>query len=77
MAINSLLYVHDLGFDILPLKANEKGRQIEFFTYGGLAILFQPFLKIALGKQMCNLVDLVVGVGLIISIRVNPRKTQS
>jgi hypothetical protein len=30
--------------------------------YGGLALLFQPFFKIALGREMWNIVDVVVGI---------------
>jgi len=37
------------------------------FIYGGLVLLFQPFFKIALGRQIWNILDVVVGIGLIIS----------
>ena len=57
-----------VGFAILAYQANEHGRQTEMLIYGGLALLFQPFFKIALGRQMWNIVDVVVGIGLIISI---------
>lgn len=45
--------------------------------YGGLALLFQPFFKIALGRQMWNIVDVIVGIGLIISIFMKPKKNPS
>ena len=57
-----------IGFTILAYQANQQGRQTEMIIYGGLALLFQPFFKIALGRQMWNIVDVVVGIGLIISI---------
>lgn len=57
-----------IGFAILAYQANQQGRQTEMIIYGGLALLFQPFFKIALGRQMWNIVDVVVGIGLIISI---------
>lgn len=57
-----------LGFVLLAYKAHEQGRQTEMIIYGGLALLFQPFFKIALGRQIWNIVDVVVGVGLLISI---------
>ena len=41
--------------------------------YGGLALLFQPFYKVALGRQMWNTVDVIVGLGLIISIFLKPK----
>jgi len=33
-----------------------------------LAILFQPLLKIALGREGWNVVDVIVGVGLLVSM---------
>lgn len=65
-----------LGFALLAYKAHEQGRQTEMIIYGGLALLFQPFFKIALDRQMWNIVDVVVGVGLLISIFLNLRKSQ-
>ena len=57
-----------LGFVILAYKAYEQNRQIEMIIYIGLALLFQPFFKVALGRQVWNVVDIIVGLGLIISI---------
>lgn len=34
-------------------------------TFGALALLFQPFLKIALGRVMWNIVDVLVALGLV------------
>ena len=56
------------GFSILAYQAHEQGRQTEMIVYGGLALLFQPFFKIALGRQMWNIVDVIVGVGLLVSV---------
>ena len=52
---------------------NPQGRQTEMIIYGGLALLFQPFFKIALGREIWNIVDVVVGIGLILSIFVRPK----
>ena len=57
-----------VGFAILAYQAHEQGRQTEMIIYAGLALLFQPFFKIALGREMWNIVDVIVGVGLIVSI---------
>lgn len=64
-----------VGFGILAYKANQEGRQTEMLIYGGLALLFQPFFKIALGREMWNIVDVIVGIGLIGSLIMN-RKSQ-
>jgi hypothetical protein len=62
-----------IGFAILAYQANQHSRQTEMIIYGGLALLFQPFFKVALGRQMWNIVDVIVGLGLIISIFLKPK----
>ena len=62
-----------IGFAILAYEANQHGRQTEMIIYGGLALLFQPFFKIALGRQMWNIVDVVVGLGLLVSVFLRPK----
>ena len=65
-----------IGFVILAYQANQQGKQTEMIIYGGLAFLFQPFFKIALGRQMWNIVDVIVGIGLIASIFMKPKESQ-
>lgn len=43
-----------------------KKNEITGIIFIALAILFQPFIKIALGRFLWNIVDIVVGVGLLI-----------
>jgi hypothetical protein len=64
-----------IGFAILAYQTHRQGRQTEMIIYGGLALLFQPFFKIALGRQLWNIVDLVVGIGLLISIFMKPKES--
>lgn len=66
-----------VGFAILAYQANQQGRQTEMLIYGALALLFQPFFKIALGREMWNVVDVVVGIGLILSLFVKPKANSS
>jgi len=70
-------FVALIGFAILAYNSNEQGHKKEIIVFVCLAILFQPLLKISLGRQVWNIVDVVVGVGLIISIfmrtTLNPR----
>ena len=63
-----------IGFSILAYQSYEKRRQTQMIVYGGLALLFQPFFKIALGRELWNIVDVVVGIGLIISIFMKPKE---
>lgn len=62
-----------VGFTILAYKENEQGRKTEAIIYVCLGILFQPFVKIALGRQIWNIIDVVVGIGLIVSIFIRPK----
>ena len=64
-----------VGFVILAYQANQKARQTEMIIYGGLALLFQPFFKIALGREIWNIIDVVVGIGLLISIFMKPKES--
>jgi len=49
-----------LSYDYFKAKKDGMG-----FTFAGLALLFQPFLKISLGRTIWNIVDVIVAVGLI------------
>ena len=63
-----------VGFAILAYQANQQNKQTEMIIYGGLALLFQPFFKVALGRQIWNIMDVVVAVGLILSLFIKPQK---
>ena len=69
-------FVALVGFGILAYKANEENKNTEMIIYGGLALLFQPFFKIALGREMWNIVDVIAGIGLIASLFMNETKSQ-
>ena len=64
-----------IGFGILAYNANEENKEKELIIYGGLALLFQPFLKIALRREMWILVDVIVGIGLIGSLLIERKKS--
>ena len=59
-----------LGFALLAYFDYQKNQTINsgLIIYIALALLFQPFIKVALGRTIWNIVDVVVSVGLIISI---------
>ncbi|WP_368670303.1 DUF6804 family protein [Flavobacterium sp. K5-23] len=63
-----------VGFCYLGYSAKEKNRKNEMFIYFALAILFQPFIKIALGRTIWNIVDFVVGISLLVSTRTSKIK---
>lgn len=66
-----------IGFAILAYQSYQQSKQIEMSIYISLALLFQPFFKIALGRELWNIIDIVVGIGLIISIFMNRKTTDN
>jgi len=65
-----------IGFGILAFQSAETENKSLMIIYGGLALLFQPFIKIALGRELWNVVDVIVGIGLIISLFANKQQTK-
>ena len=60
-----------VGFAYLAFNANQKQNSTQVFFYIALALLFQPFFKIALGRVLWNVVDVIVAVGLVGSLFYN------
>jgi len=65
-----------IGFGTLAYVANEDGAKTETIIYVVLAILFQPLIKIQFGREIWNIVDLIVGIGLIVSIFIKRKNRQ-
>ncbi len=61
-------FISLIGFGILAYNANKKGQQTEQVIFIVLAILFQPLVKISLGRTIWNIVDVIVAIGLIVSL---------
>jgi hypothetical protein len=61
-------FIAMIGFVILAYLAYKEKKQIEMIVAIALALLFQPFAKIALGRELWNIVDVIVGIALIVSI---------
>ncbi|SHK60331.1 hypothetical protein SAMN04488007_3362 [Maribacter aquivivus] len=68
-------FVAFASFGFLAYKANQEDKSEQVFIYIALALLFQPFYKIALGREIWNMVDVVVGIGLLISIFIKNKKS--
>ena len=60
-------FISLVAFAILAYQANQRDNQTEVIVYVLLALLFQPFLKISLGRTLWNIVDVVVAIGLILT----------
>jgi predicted cation transporter len=63
-------------FAFLCYSAHEKGFKNEALIYAVLAFLFQPLFKIALGRQLWNIIDVIVGAALLFSV-FNQSKTKT
>jgi len=61
-------------FGILAYLAFKQNRESEMIVYIVLAVLFQPLFKIALGRELWNVVDILVGIGLIVSIIIKKKE---
>ena len=57
-----------VGFAVLAYQASERENKTEMIIYVCLAILFQPLLKISFGREVWNIIDIIVGIGLIVTI---------
>ncbi|MBZ9787596.1 hypothetical protein LB456_09025 [Psychroflexus sp. CAK57W] len=57
-----------LGFSLLAYNSYKIENNNLVIVYISLALLFQPFIKIALGRFIWNIVDVIVAAGLILSL---------
>ena len=69
-------FIGMLGFALLAYYDYQKNKTINSgaIIYIALALLFQPFIKVALGRTIWNVADVAVSLGLIISIFIKPRE---
>ena len=67
-------FVAMIGFGILAFQSAESENKSFLIIYGALALLFQPFFKIALGRELWNIVDVIVAVGLILSLFIDKQQ---
>lgn len=56
------------SFLFLGFNSNMRSEKNFVFLYLGLAILFQPIFKIAFGRELWNIIDVVVAIFLIASL---------
>lgn len=63
-----------IGFTVLAYEAFKAREERLGIVYAGLALLFQPFVKVALGRIVWNVVDMVVVVFLLLSLFINRKK---
>lgn len=67
-------FVAMVVFAVLAMQYSEKKNSALMVTFGALALLFQPFFKIALGRGMWNVVDVIVAI-LLVALCIKERKS--
>lgn len=58
-------FVAAAAFAYLSYDYFKSKRDVLGFVFAALALLFQPFLKVSLGRTLWNLVDILVALGLL------------
>lgn len=58
-----------IGFSIIAYDAYKSDNQKVSLIFIVIAVLFQPFFKVSLGREIWNFVDVVVGIGLLLTIK--------
>lgn len=61
-------YMATVVFGYMAYSYYQNNKKELAVASGALAILFQPFVKLALGRCVWNFVDIVVAIGLIITV---------
>jgi len=67
-------YIAVVGFAILAYYEYERKNIPLVIVFVGLILLFQPLTNFALGRQAWIIIDVVVAVGLIVSVAVRNQK---
>lgn len=69
-------YVSMVVFGFMAYRYMKENKAALAVTFGALALLFQPFFKIALGRTMWNIVDVLVAI-LLIVIWIKEKNTET
>ena len=64
-----------VAFGVMSYQHIQEKQTAWAITFGALALLFQPFIKVALGRTMWNIVDVIVAI-LLIVLWIKERKTK-
>lgn len=59
-------YFAMIVFGLMTYQYYQEKKENLMITFGALAVLFQPIIKIPLGRAVWNVVDVAVAIGLIV-----------
>jgi hypothetical protein len=65
------------GFGILAYLARKRGEESYFFLWLTSAVLINPFFKVALGRALWNIIDVIWAALLLISLWTQKNGTRS
>jgi hypothetical protein len=63
-----------VGFALLAYESFKDGQQRMAIVYVCLALLFQPFVKVALGRTAWNVVDVGVAIFLLVTVFIGRKR---
>ena len=66
-------FVSMVAFEVMSYQYIQQNKKTWAVIFAALALLFQPFIKIALGRTIWNVVDVIVAV-LLITLWIKERK---
>ena len=69
-------YAAAFAFAYLAFEYYKTQKDELVFVFGALALLFQPFVKLALGRIIWNVIDVIVAIGLIYTVIIDYRRNR-
>lgn len=66
-------FISLVGFGYLAYDYYKTNQQQLAYAFGILALLFQPFVKIALGRALWNVIDVIIAIFLLVLIFVKKK----
>ncbi len=66
-----------VGFAVLAYDSFKRQEERMAIVHVCLALLFQPFVKVALGRTVWNIVDVVVAIFLLASVFLNRKRNSA
>ena len=67
-------FVAMVAFGVIAYRFWDEKKQGLAIVFISLALLFQPFFKIALGRTLWNVIDVLVAIGLMVLFLVERRR---
>lgn len=61
-------FVSMVVFGVMAYRYWNQEKKVLAVTFGALVLLFQPFFKVAIGRTMWNIVDVILAVGLLVLV---------